>query len=110
MARPNSATRSRSTRVPAARLARGSRFRVSVTSANKVVGKIGDGTNFDGVANHINLSGFSGITAPWVVEFWIRPGSFPKRSNPLNLNGRATDPLIHSQNSGHNEILLYHAS
>src|SRR5436309_6317292 len=60
----------------------------SMTSANKVAGMVGDGTNFDGVANQINLSGFSVITAPWMLEFWIRPVDLDtQRRFFFNLDG-----------------------
>src|SRR5712692_7888135 len=83
----------------------------SMTSANKVAGKVGDGTNFNGVANQINLSGFSVITAPWMLEFWIRPVDLDTvREVFFNLNGGVSFPMFDSKNPGQNKLLLWHGS
>src|SRR5712691_1892417 len=82
----------------------------AMTSANKVAGMVGDGTNFDGVNDQINLSGFSAINAPWMVEFWINPVDATLHSFFFNLNGGSTWPSIDSKNTGQNKVLMWHGS
>ncbi|PYM06199.1 MAG: hypothetical protein DMD82_09345 [Candidatus Rokuibacteriota bacterium] len=81
----------------------------SMTSANKVAGMVGDGTNFDGVANQINLSGFSAITAPWMLEFWIRPVSLDT-VRAFFFNFGNPYPSIDSKNTGQNKLLMFHGA
>ena len=82
----------------------------AMTSANQVAGKVGDGTNFDGVNDQINLSGFSAITAPWTLEFWIRPVDLDSTDRHFfNLDGGAGGyPTFDSKNSGQGKVLLWH--
>src|SRR5437867_11727809 len=84
----------------------------SMTSANQVAGKVGYGTNFDGVNDQINLSGFSAITAPWTLEFWIRPVDLDTADRHFfNLDGGAGGyPTFDSKNPGSSKVLLWHGS